>query len=59
MIRRGKRLRLMKIVFITHLSTFGSEMFLTFKIIDFDNVVLTNIYIYIYICVCVIKAMNA
>jgi hypothetical protein len=27
MIRRAKRLELMKIVFITHLSTFGSKLF--------------------------------
>jgi hypothetical protein len=29
MIKREKKLELMKIVFITHLSTFGSKMFLT------------------------------
>jgi hypothetical protein len=28
----------MKIVFITHLGTFGSKMFLTLKIMDFENV---------------------
>jgi hypothetical protein len=39
MIRRAKGLELMKFVFITHLSTFGSKVFLTLKIMDF---VLTN-----------------
>jgi len=39
MIRRAKKLELMKIVFITHLSTFGSKMLLTLKIMDFENVV--------------------
>jgi len=44
----------MKIVFITHLSTFGSKVFLTLKTMDFENVVLTKI-IHIY----VIKGVNA
>jgi hypothetical protein len=39
MIRRAKRFELMKIVFITHLNTFGSKMFLTLKIMDFKNVI--------------------
>ncbi len=55
-IRRAKRLELMKIVFITHLNTFGSKVLLTLKIIDFESVALTkvvHIYIYIYMCVCV------
>ncbi len=43
MFRRGKGLELMKIVFITHLNTFGSKVFLTFKIMDFENVVLTKV----------------
>ncbi len=54
MIRRAKGLELMKIVFITHLNTFGSKVFLTLKIMDFENVVLTKV-IHIY----VIKGMNA
>jgi hypothetical protein len=29
----------MKIAFVTHLSTFGSKVFLTLKIMDFENVV--------------------
>jgi len=43
----------MKIVFITHF-TFGSKMFLTLKIMDFENIILTKI-IHIY----VIDDMNA
>jgi hypothetical protein len=52
MIKRAKGLELMKIIFITHLSTFGSKVFLTLKFMDFENVALTkviHIYIYIYI----------
>jgi hypothetical protein len=37
-IRRAKGLELMKIVFITHLSTFWLKMFLNLKIMDFENV---------------------
>jgi hypothetical protein len=47
MIKRAKGLELMKIVFITHLSTFGSNVFLTLKIIDFGIVALTKV---IHIC---------
>jgi hypothetical protein len=55
MIRRAIRLELMKFnVFITHLNTFGSKMFFTLKIIDFENVHLTK-FIHIY----VIEGMNA
>jgi hypothetical protein len=43
MIRRAKRLELIKNVFITHLSTFGSKGFLTLKFMDFENVVLTKV----------------
>ncbi len=38
----------MKIIFITHLNTFGSKVFLTLKMMDFENVALTkvvNIYV--------------
>jgi hypothetical protein len=52
MIRRAIGLELMKNVFITHLNTFGSKMFLTLKIMDFENV--TKV-VHIY----VIKGMNA
>ncbi len=54
MIRKAKGLELMKIVFITHLNTFGSKVFLTLKIMDFENVTLTKV-IHIYL----IKGMNA
>ncbi len=40
--------------FITHLSTFGSKIFSTQKIMDFENVALTKI-VHIY----VIEGMNA
>jgi hypothetical protein len=46
MIKRAKKLDLMKIVFITHLNTFGSKMFLTLKIMDFENMALRKIFIY-------------
>jgi hypothetical protein len=39
MIRRAKGLEL-KIIVIIHLNTFGSKVFLTLKIMDFENVVL-------------------
>ncbi len=38
MIRMAKGLELMKIVYIIHLNIFGSKMFLTMKIMDFENV---------------------
>jgi hypothetical protein len=40
MIRKAKGLELMKIVFIIDLRTFGSNVSLTLKIMDFENVVL-------------------
>jgi hypothetical protein len=48
-IRRAKGLELMKIVFITHLNTFGLKVFLTLKIMDFESVVLTKV-VHIYVC---------
>jgi hypothetical protein len=54
MIRRVKGLKLIKIVFITHLNTFGSKVFLILKIMDFENVALTKV-VHIY----VIEGMNA
>jgi hypothetical protein len=42
MIRREKGFELMKIVFITHLITFGSKVFFTMEIMDFQNVALTK-----------------
>jgi hypothetical protein len=54
MIRRAKEFELMKIVFITHLKTFGWKMFLILKIMDFENVAFTKV-VHIY----VIEGMNA
>jgi hypothetical protein len=42
MIRKPKGFELMKIIFITHLRTFGSNVFLTKKIMDFENVPLVK-----------------
>jgi hypothetical protein len=44
----------MKFMFTTHLDTFGSNMFLALKIMNFENAVLTKV-IHFY----VIKNMNA
>jgi hypothetical protein len=41
MIIRAKRLEHMKIVYIINLSTFGSNVFMTLKIMDFEHVALT------------------
>jgi hypothetical protein len=38
----------MKFVLITRLSTFGSKMLLTLKIMDFENVTLTKV-VHIYV----------
>jgi len=54
MVRKAKGLELMKIVFIVNLSTFGSKVLLTLKIMDFENVPLTKV-IHVY----VINKMNA
>ncbi len=51
MIRRAKGL---DFIFITHLNTFGSKVLLILKVMDFENVVLTNV-VHIY----GIKGMNA
>jgi hypothetical protein len=48
MIRRAKRFELRKNAFIIDLRTFGLNMFLTLKIIDFENVALTNV-VHIYV----------
>jgi hypothetical protein len=47
-IRRAKGLELMMIVFYNHLSTFCSKMFLTLKIMDFENMPLTKVF-YVYV----------
>jgi hypothetical protein len=44
----------MKVVFITNLNTFGSKVFLTWKIMDFENVFLTKV-VHVY----VIEGINA
>jgi hypothetical protein len=54
MIIRAKGLELMKIIFITNLSTLGSKMFLTLKIMNFENVSLIKV-VHVY----VIEGMNA
>jgi len=54
MIKKEKGLELMKIIFITNFSTLGSKMFLTLKIMDFENVPLTKV-VHVY----VIEDMNA
>ncbi len=52
-IRRAKGFELINF-FITHLSTFGSKLFLILKIVDFENVALTKV-VHIYM----IEGMNA
>jgi hypothetical protein len=42
MIRRAKGFKLMNYFFMTDLNTFGSKVFLTLKIMDFENVSLTK-----------------
>jgi hypothetical protein len=48
MIRREKAIELMNYFFTTHLSTFSSKMFLTLKIMGFENVPLTKV-VHIYV----------
>jgi hypothetical protein len=52
-IKNAQGFEVMKIVFITNLSTFGSKVFLTLKITNFENVSLTKV-----IHVHVIEGMN-
>ncbi len=54
MIIREKWLELMNSFLIIDLSTFGSKVFLTLKIMDFENVPLTKV-VHVY----VIEGMNA
>jgi hypothetical protein len=54
MIIRAKGFEIMKIMYITNLNTFGSNVFLTLKIMDFEILALTKV-VHIY----VIKGMNA
>jgi hypothetical protein len=53
-VRKAKGLELMKIIFIMNLNTFGSKMFLTLKIMDFENVPLIKVA-HVYVT----KGMNA
>jgi hypothetical protein len=48
MFRKAKGLELMSIVFRTNLNTFGSKVFLTLKIMDFENMALTKV-VHIYV----------
>jgi hypothetical protein len=43
MIKMEKGLELIKFFFIIELSTFGSKMLLTLKIMDFENVLQKNV----------------
>ncbi len=52
-LERAIRLELMKIVFTTDLNTFGSKVFLTLKIMDFE-ILLLIIVVHVY----VIEGMN-
>jgi hypothetical protein len=54
MIRKEKQLKLMNFFFITHLRTFSLKVFLTLKIMDFENVTLIKV-VHIY----VMEGMNA
>jgi hypothetical protein len=54
MIISTKGLELMKVIFVTNLSTFASNVLLTLKTMDFENVASTKV-VHIY----VIKGMNA
>ncbi len=54
MIRRVKGLELMKNIFYNWLIAFGSKVFLTLKIMDFENVPSTKV-VHVY----VIEGMNA
>ncbi len=54
MLRRANGLELMKIAFITNLNTFGLNMLLTLKTMDFKKIPLTKV-VHIY----VIDDMNA
>ncbi len=54
MIKMETRFELMKIVFIIDLNTFGSKVFLTLKIMDFENVPLRK-FVHVYM----IEGMNA
>ncbi len=52
MIRITKGFELIIIFFVIHLNTFGSKMYLTLKMMNFENVALTKV-VHIYVCECV------
>ncbi len=52
-IKKAKGLELMIIFFIIDLNTFGSKLFLALKIMDFENVFLSEV-----VHVCMIENMN-
>jgi hypothetical protein len=54
MIKRAKGLEPMNFFFIIDLNTFGSKVFLTLKIMDFENVPFIK-FVHVYM----IKGMNA
>jgi hypothetical protein len=43
MIKRQKEFKLTKFMFITHFGAFGLNMFLAYKIVNFENVFSTKI----------------
>jgi len=47
-IQRAKGFKLMKIVFVINLNIFDSKVFLTLKIMDFENVFLTKV-VHVYV----------
>jgi hypothetical protein len=54
MIRKARGFELMNLLFITHLNTFGSKVFLILKIMNFENMPLMKV-VHIF----VIEGMNA
>jgi hypothetical protein len=42
-IKERKKIKLVKFIFTTHLSAFGSNMFLAMKIMNFENMLLNMI----------------
>ncbi len=54
MIKKTKGFKLMNFIFLIDLNTFGSKVFLTLTIMDFENVFLTKV-VHVY----VIEGTNA
>jgi hypothetical protein len=57
-IRRANRFEFMKIILITHLSTFGSKVILTLKIMDFENVTLTQVICDFVLCGYIVYSLD-